>query len=636
MRTLAIIIVLLIAGCSGSSEPPASSTRSPSAAAPASVDVSAGVAPAQAVLMPGTSAGVRLQSACSGKLLDVAGASTANGARLLLWEDNGGANQRFVLREQPGGQVALIAAHSDKALDATERGVSDGTPLQQWDFGAQSNQLWRVIDNGDGTQTFIGAASGKALDVQGAGTRDGTPVQLWTPNGTCAQRWRVLDDDTRSRVAYAGTDEVIANPERGPIILWQPSASNGAGGNAEPLDTPGVLDYFQRERQRTGATTVRVVYNLAAYRQQALPAAFLDRIARDFAAARGAGFKLVPYFSYGWVLDQQQQAAVDASVDRTIAHIEQLAPLLAREGDTLALMFGGFIGAWGEWHSSSSGNVTADGGINDNSRRIFAALMQALPADRMLALRYASHKRALLGTAPLAPAQAFGALDRARVGFHDESFLQQKWGSEQTFDWYPGYISAEGPFVPSVEAFDSATRNTNLSCSELHSALASRRSDFINDVDGMALVQAGCAAEVRRRIGYRYRLIDSQLATRARPGQALTLSLTIANDGWGALFNPRRPQVLLQERTTRQVVRIDASIDLRAALPAPAATRTLDVALQLPTALASGSYDVLLALPDASPRLAAQSRYAVRLANDGLWRADLGANALMRSLDIGP
>ena len=79
MRTLSILIVLLVAGCSGSSEPPAASTPAPSAAAPAPVDVSAVVAPAQAALMPGTSAGVRLQSACSSKLLDVAGASTANG-----------------------------------------------------------------------------------------------------------------------------------------------------------------------------------------------------------------------------------------------------------------------------------------------------------------------------------------------------------------------------------------------------------------------------------------------------------------------------------------------------------------------------------------------------------------------------
>ncbi len=64
-------------------------------------------------------------------------------------------------------------------------------------------------------------------------------------------------------VSYADSDENVANPERGTVILFQPAASNGHVENVPPLGSEGAMNYFNRERARTGATTIRVVYVLA-------------------------------------------------------------------------------------------------------------------------------------------------------------------------------------------------------------------------------------------------------------------------------------------------------------------------------------------------------------------------------------
>lgn len=208
-------------------------------------------------------------------------------------------------------------------------------------------------------------------------------------------------DALAQTVSYDASTENFPNPERGALILHQPSGSNRAVPNREPLTERGVMDYFKRERERTGATTVRVVCSLAEWRAQPMPQTFLDRLEVDFDAARANGFKLIPYFSYAWVQDLDNSAAVDASADWTVRHIEQLGPVLQRHGDVLALMIAGFVGAWGEWHDSSNGNVGPDGEVNDNSRRIANALFAAAPANRSVALRYATLKRELLGSTAL-------------------------------------------------------------------------------------------------------------------------------------------------------------------------------------------------------------------------------------------
>ena len=118
-----------------------------------------------------------------------------------------------------------------------------------------------------------------------------------------------------------------------------------------------------------------------------------------------------------------------------------------------------------------------------------------------------------------------------------------------------------------------------------------------------------------------------------RPGGILALHLHVRNDGWASLYNPRPVEVLLA--TTKGVIgSATLSIDPRAW--APSASAPIDVALRIPASTAAGTYRLMLRLPDAAKELHDVPEYAVQFANDGVWDAATGGNALTDALKVDP
>ncbi|MET8144538.1 lectin [Sphaerisporangium sp. NPDC005288] len=121
-----------------------------------------------------------LKGAASGRCLDVNGASTTNGAGVILWDCNGQANQQW-----SSTSAGELRVYGNKCLDVNGAGTADGTSVIIWDCNGQNNQKWRL--NSDGTITAVGA--NKCLDVSGSGTANGTKVQIWSCTGQNNQKW---------------------------------------------------------------------------------------------------------------------------------------------------------------------------------------------------------------------------------------------------------------------------------------------------------------------------------------------------------------------------------------------------------------------------------------------------------------
>jgi len=124
----------------------------------------------------GSSAGT-LVSAASGRCLDVPGGSTANGTLPVIWDCNGGANQRWT---SSGQSLQALG----KCLDAPINAAA-GAKVQMWDCHGGANQQWTL--NSDGT--VRGVQSGLCLDVDHNRTANGTAVLLWTCSAAANQRW---------------------------------------------------------------------------------------------------------------------------------------------------------------------------------------------------------------------------------------------------------------------------------------------------------------------------------------------------------------------------------------------------------------------------------------------------------------
>jgi poly(3-hydroxybutyrate) depolymerase len=119
----------------------------------------------------------RLRGESSSRCLDVNGASSANGAQMIIWDCHTNANQQFSL----SGQTLRVMG---RCLDVPAN-AGAGTRVRIWDCAGGTNQQWTLNSNG----TISNVQTGTCLDVNGAGTANGTAVVVWTCHTGANQRW---------------------------------------------------------------------------------------------------------------------------------------------------------------------------------------------------------------------------------------------------------------------------------------------------------------------------------------------------------------------------------------------------------------------------------------------------------------
>ena len=419
----------------------------------------------------------------------------------------------------------------------------------------------------------------------------------------------VVVASTLSAATYPSSDEDFPNPERGFYVQMEYNPENG---QSRPLD-PAML----RRARENGMSLLRMYWILSEFRDRPLSPAMLDRVRADFAAARASGVKVIGRFAYNF----GPIGAPDAPLDRVLAHLDQLRPVLRENADVLAFLEAGFIGTWGEWHHSTNG-------LMDHTREIVAKMLEVLPQDRMLALRYPRLKTDLYGPEPLTPREAFTSTPKARIGAHNDCFLasQTDWGTwsknmaaEKTF------YHQDNLFVPQGGETCNFKEDAQpyVSCANALQELDFQHFNTLNALYHKEVldswVKGGCMPEIRRRLGYRFRLLNYSAQVE---GRDVRVSVTIRNDGFANLYNPRPVLLVLRDHATGRMQRVAIAADPRRWMASESATASVTVT-PLP-----GEYDILLHLPDAAPSLLGRPEYAVRFANRGVWEPATGMNRL--------
>jgi poly(3-hydroxybutyrate) depolymerase len=122
-----------------------------------------------------TPAAFRLRSESSSRCLDVNGASSANGAQMIVWDCHSNANQQFT---QNNKALQVLG----KCLEAPAN-AGPGTRTRIWDCNGGANQQWNVNDNG----TITSVQTGLCLAVNG--TANSSAVTVATCNNAANQRW---------------------------------------------------------------------------------------------------------------------------------------------------------------------------------------------------------------------------------------------------------------------------------------------------------------------------------------------------------------------------------------------------------------------------------------------------------------
>lgn len=174
---------------------------------------------AQAFELSLPAAGVmKLKNVGSGKAIDVASASTADGANVQQWTDNGTNAQRFSASRVQGNRYALTNVNSSKCLDVAAGSLNDGANIQQYSCngtGAQQFLFYPLAGNVRGVLPVgqYGLSSNHSrlcVEIAGGSAADGARAVQAACSGSAAQRFDVLPETAGSyRLANAGSGKSL-------------------------------------------------------------------------------------------------------------------------------------------------------------------------------------------------------------------------------------------------------------------------------------------------------------------------------------------------------------------------------------------------------------------------------------------
>jgi hypothetical protein len=177
----------------------------------------------------------RLIARHSGKCLNVP--SSTAGVQLTQATCNGSNNQQFrrVKRAQAfdnGGFYKVVARHSGKVLDVSGASTADGAAVTQWGSGGGNNQRWAVSQAGAGLWTLTAKHSGKLLEIKGAATNDGAVAQQGGSTSAQHRNWRftistegyfkVVNDKSSKCLDVAGNSQA----DGAQVHQWSCSGAN--------------------------------------------------------------------------------------------------------------------------------------------------------------------------------------------------------------------------------------------------------------------------------------------------------------------------------------------------------------------------------------------------------------------------
>jgi hypothetical protein len=378
-----------------------------------------------------------------------------------------------------------------------------------------------------------------------------------------------------------------------------------------------------------GERLIHAHVSLADWRGRALPPSMLDTLGARFAAVREAGLKAVVRFVY-----DASEKGRDAPKARVLEHLAQLKPVLEANADVIAAMDAGFIGAWGEWHSSENGLDAPEA-----RQEILAAILAALPKSRMVMVRTPAFARERFGDAPLPEAEAFSGSDRARIGHHNDCFLAD---ADDMGTYKPGPVDVLKAYTetwtrhavmsgetcrpsPRTEGRTALAELARFHWSMLHQGY---HPEVIK-----AWKEQGVWEEIRRRLGYRFVLREAAWPASTPRGAEATLRVTLKNAGFASMYNERRAYAVFRADGRRHVAPLEGKgTDPRRWWGGE--ETSFSATVRVPAE--PGAWRLSLWLPDAADALRDRPDYAVRFANEDLWDASTGENVLTKDFTVGP
>lgn len=135
----------------------------------------------------------RVQNLNSGKVLGVAGMSTADSANVVQFADNGTTDHLWRFDHVGNNWYAIVNQHSGLLLAVNNMSQANSAPVQQYHDNGTADHYWQLVGDGGGLLRIRNLNSGLVLGVAGMSLADSAQVVQYEDNGTADHRWRLLE-----------------------------------------------------------------------------------------------------------------------------------------------------------------------------------------------------------------------------------------------------------------------------------------------------------------------------------------------------------------------------------------------------------------------------------------------------------
>ena len=427
-------------------------------------------------------------------------------------------------------------------------------------------------------------------------------------------------DSKLTTVSYEASDEIFPNPERGFYLASEVRNADGKG----------IAESSMRAARLQGRSLFLLEFYLTQFVSSDISEEYLQTIRAKFLSLRTGGVKCILRFCYSNGFSESDKPW-DATLEQALRHIEQVKPLIQEFYDVIMVVQAGFIGSWGEWYYTDN--------FNDNASRrsLVNALLDAVPASRQIELRTPAYKMALFGVTvadTITRAESHLPTEKARIGGHNDCYLssandvgtyrsskdREFWAAESKYTIMGGesceltqYCHCEGTDKYNGALKDLAVYHFTYLNNGYHPQVLNRWKD------------EGCMDEIKRRLGYRFVLKEGEFTEAPEAGKAFDVKLTVLNEGFAPVQNPRDVELVLTDKSGKVVETYPVDSDPRYWMPEQ--ETVIEKTITLPEGI-SGKSNLYLNLPDPCETIHNNPLFSIRLANEDVWDENTGYNLL--------